>query len=223
MNNPTWFPSVPLWVAVDPAFCLLSYFSCIDGGIYQPPNAVNPEKEYEDIDEFTTKKFIADFHDIVDFELISTYKEVFTIYWDWDNQTILISDSEAAWESEFISLIPLSKMEREEQLITWAENFIDALLTTLPTEGQFELFTNWSRIMIDPTVYKHWLYVENGERIPVADCWQLRCTKEVVESPLWGKITHRIYHKNGKMFYSSGSSSFVVEGFWAEFCYLRTD
>jgi hypothetical protein len=141
MNNPEWFPSVPLWVAVDPAFCLLSYFSCIDGGVYQPEDAVNPEQEYENIDDFTTRKFIADFHDIVDFELIAYYEEIFSIYWDWDNHTILVTDGEVAWESEFISLIWINKFQHEEQILDIAEKFIDALLMTLPDERQLELFT----------------------------------------------------------------------------------
>ncbi len=133
-DGPAFYPSTPLFFPADPNFCFMSYFSFIDGGIYRTPKAKDPEdgQQYEDV-HVNESKLIADFHDVEYWEQIST-NGVFTVYWNIDTQILLITDCEAAWESEFISLLTISKSEREELLVSWADDLIKFLLSTLDAE-----------------------------------------------------------------------------------------
>lgn len=136
MKNPTWHVSTPLFFSADTNFCFISYFCAIDGGIYRTPGAKDPENgiEYEDIDVNQTK-LVADFHDIEHWEQIGV-NGVFTIYWNIDSQIILVTDQEESWESERISLLYISKTEREEYLVKLADTFIASLLQMLYEQQQ---------------------------------------------------------------------------------------
>lgn len=124
MNNPTWFPTVPLFFPVDSNFCFRSYFSVQEGDCQSL--------------EIDTSKLIADFHDIEYWEHIAT-NGVFTIYWNCDTQVILVTDTEVAWESEFISLLEFNKWELDEHIVRFANCFINSLLMTIPDKRQLEL------------------------------------------------------------------------------------
>lgn len=133
----------------------MSYFSFIDGGIYRTPEAKDPKngEEYEDID-VNQNKLIADFHDVDYWELLGTFNDVdywqqigvnstFTIYWNIDTQRLLIVRNleEEAWESDFISLLNVSKTEREEFLIELADACIAGLMRMLKEDEAIKLQT----------------------------------------------------------------------------------
>ena len=125
MKYPDWFDAAPLFMSNDPEFCLISYYSL-------------PEEDGSCEANITNSKLIADFNDVEYWELIGSYKP-FSIFWNYDTQTVLVSDWEVAWETEKLSLLDINKWELYEVLAEIAQKMIDSLLATLPVEGQQQL------------------------------------------------------------------------------------
>lgn len=127
MTHPEWFLSVPIFESSDPEFCLATYFCT----------------EFEEYGGFTTKKYVADFYENNDLEFLQWYKD-YQILYDWEEQSVMVSNCDQAWETESISLyligISSTRWETEDvAVVDIAKQFIDALESIKPSKGQLEL------------------------------------------------------------------------------------
>lgn len=126
MTHPEWFLSVPIFQSSDPEFCLATYFCT----------------EVEEDGGFKTKKYVADFYENNDLEFLQWYKD-YQIFYDWEEQSVMVSNYYQAWETESINLhlinIGSASWETENVVVDIAKQFINALEFIKPSKGQLEL------------------------------------------------------------------------------------